>query len=96
MRTRLLRWSTVITGGILFGGLGGNCLPDNLIVNTIGDIVGDVAFRSPPHSPLLVRCEDRWLKLCEREERDVTTKAQRHEDAQGRFLISLVTLWLSG
>ena len=42
MRTRLLRWSTVITGGILFGGLGGSCLPDNLLVNTIGDIVGDV------------------------------------------------------
>lgn len=40
MRTRLLRWSAVITGGILFGGVG--CLPDDLLVDTMGSIVAGV------------------------------------------------------
>lgn len=43
MRTRLLRWSTVITGGILFGGLGGNCLPDNFLAGKFADII-DIVF----------------------------------------------------
>lgn len=42
MRTRLLRWSTVITGGILFGGLGGNCLPDDFLVLKVGEIVNGI------------------------------------------------------
>ncbi len=42
MRTRLLRWSTVITGGILFGGLGGNCLPDDFFAAKVGEIANGI------------------------------------------------------
>ncbi len=42
MRTRLLRWSTVITSGILFGGLGGGCLPDGFWVGKVGEIANGI------------------------------------------------------
>ena len=52
MRTRLLRWSTVVTGGILFGGLGGGCLPDNFLADEVGFIVSAI-FNAFVTTPLL-------------------------------------------
>ena len=43
MRTRLLRWSTVITGGILFDVLGGSCLPDDFLAGKLVGIL-DIVF----------------------------------------------------
>ncbi len=52
MRTRLLRWSTVITGGILFGGFGGGCLPDGFLAGKASEIL-DVIFDAFVTGPLL-------------------------------------------
>ncbi len=50
MRTRLLRWSTVVTGGILFGGIGGGCLPDDFFAGEAGSIASAIfnAFVTTP------------------------------------------------